>query len=311
MQRSTKASYCVLLVIVFSHCDASAGWGCSPQTPLGGGGTSIFGTGGTTALGGTTPSTAANGDASSPCAGGPVGPASGAVGETARVSRYGMVQFNGSLSTHFIELKTTLTVPAAPLGRDTLYVWPGLEPWPGGDNYDPIGQGVLQPVLTWGTSCGTYAPRNPRGWWISPQYVNPFTREPDYYWCRGGTAIDVNVGAELDITMTLNGTVWTQVVVDRQTGQRTTFDMDMAGQAQNWALFQYELATSNRPVADGVFTSTVLTSADPDPAACRPSVRGPNDYISPPQLSPDGTKCCISRIVVRAQGVAATSPNTP
>jgi hypothetical protein len=71
------------------------------------------------------------------------------------------------------------------------------------------------------------------------------------------------------------------------------------------------MPNANKPVSDVIFTSTVLTFADPVPEACQPSQRGTDDYIAPPQSSPDGTKCCISRMVLRANGVPATSPNEP
>lgn len=246
----------------------------------------------------------------SPCAGGRTWLASDAAGGTP-VSGNAMVQFRPALSTQIVELKTSLTVPAKPTSSSTLYVWPGLEPWPGGDNFNPAGQGVLQPVLTWGTSCGTYAPSQPTGWWISPQYVNPYTSDRAFYGCMGSKYIDVQAGDELEITMSLQGTVWSQLVVDRQTGQMTSFDMDLAGQAQNWALFEIEMPSQNRPVSDIIFSSTTLTFADPDPMACQPSGRGANDYFTAPQSSQDGTKCCIAKIVLRARGVPATTPNAP
>lgn len=71
------------------------------------------------------------------------------------------------------------------------------------------------------------------------------------------------------------------------------------------------MPTRNRPVTDVIFTSTVITFAAPSAESCQPSQRGMTDYFSAPQSSPDGTKCCISRIVLRAQGVAPTSQNGP
>ena len=64
------------------------------------------------------------------------------------------------------------------------------------------------------------------------------------------------------------------------------------------------------PVEDVVFTQTVLTFATPV-TSCQPNTRGPNDYFSPPQASSDGLHCCISKVILRAKGVAATTPNTP
>jgi hypothetical protein len=221
------------------------------------------------------------------------------------------VTFQTPTSTGIVGLQTTLTVPARPSGSSTLFIWPGLEPLPGGANYNPIGVGVLQPVLTWSTSCAPNSPTNPTGWWISAEYVNTYTSDQAYAGCFGGGAIGVQVGDALDITMSLNGTVWNQVVLDRQPGQSATYDIDLMDQAQEWALFKIEHPTQTLPSSDVIFTSTVLTFAASSTVACQPNKRGTNDYFSTPQSSVDGTKCCVSRMVLRAQGVAATTPNGP
>ena len=224
---------------------------------------------------------------------------------------YGEVDFQAATSNSIVSLETTLTVPAVPSSSSTLFIWPGLEALPGGANYDPIGVGVLQPVLTWGTSCAPASPAAPSGWWISGEYVNPYTSDTAYSGCFGGNVIDVQVGDPLDITMSLQGTVWKQTVMDRHSGQTANYQIDMMGQAQDWALFKIEVPTQTEPTSDIVFTSTVLTFAAPDPTACQPNTRGPNDYFAAPRSSPDGKKCCVSRIILRAQGVAATTPNEP
>jgi hypothetical protein len=225
-------------------------------------------------------------------------------------SGYGAVEFQTSTSNQIVALQTTLLAPSRPTSSTTLYVWPGLEPLPSAPKFNPIGQGVLQPVLTWGSSCGMSS-ANPNGWWISALYVNPYTLDQAYYGCLGGKPIDVQVGDQLDITMSLKGTMWSQVVVDRQSGQTTSYDIDMMGQAQPWALFHIEQPSQNRPTSDVTFTATTLTFAMPEPMACQPTKRGTNDYFPAPQISADGTKCCLSRIILRSQGVMATTPNGP
>ncbi len=249
----------------------------------------------------------------SPCAGGTMGAASDATGGTTKtpVSGYGSVQFMASTKTVVVKLETTLTVPPKPPASGTLFLWPGLEPLQQSKNYQPIGTGVLQPVLTWGGTCAPTAPNTYDSWWISAQYVNTYGSDPGYTGCLGGQGIDVGVGDALHITMTLDGTTWKQVVVDQQSGQMATYDIDMLGQAQDWAIFTIEQPTSVKPVSDVVFTSTTLTFADADPAACQPSVRGSTDYFASPQTSVDGRQCCVSRIILRSQGVAATTPNGP
>jgi hypothetical protein len=249
---------------------------------------------------------------SSACSGGTSLLSSDSTGTGATpITGYGEVTFKALTSTAIVGLETTLIVPATPSSSSTLFVWPGLEPLTGSANFNPVGQGVLQPVLTWGTSCAPNSPPNPSGWWISGEYVNPYTSDQSVYGCFGGNVIDVQVGDPLDITMSLSGTVWSQTVVDRQSRQQSTFSQDLSGQAQDWALFKIEVNTQTVPTSDIVFTSTTLTLAASDPNACQPTKRGANDYFATPLVSADGTKCCVSRIILRAQGVAATTTNGP
>ena len=73
-------------------------------------------------------------------------------------------------TNEFVDLRTTLTVPAPPPATGTLFLWPGLDPAPGGRNFLPIDNGVLQPVLTWGASCAPgQQPIQYSTWWISGQ----------------------------------------------------------------------------------------------------------------------------------------------
>ncbi len=249
--------------------------------------------------------------ASSACAGGSMGKASDATGAMGTsVNAYGDVEFNISTQTQIVGLHTTMAVPAKPPASGTLFLWPGLQPLPGGKDYNPIGNGVLQPVLTWGGTCAPTAPSSYASWWISGQYVNTYGNDQGHTGCLGGQGMDVAVGDLLDIAMTLSGSVWNQIVVDRQTGKMATFDIDMDGQAQDWAIFTIE-SDGSEPISDVVFTSTTLTLAASDSEACQPSTRGQDDYFSAPQWSADGKSCCVSKIILRAQGVAATTPNSP
>jgi hypothetical protein len=226
-----------------------------------------------------------------------------------RVSGWGFVNFAVSPKNEIVELHTTLTVPAKPPPSGTLFLWTGLQPAVGARNYQPIDNGVLQPVLTWGPTC---APRSPQSsyasWWISPQYVNTFGHYPGYTGCLGAAGLNVEPGEELDLRMTLEGTVWRQVVRRLNAAAASaSFDIDMLGQAQNYAEFLIELA-GQRPVTDVVFTSTTFTMASPEPAACQPNHRGAADEYATPHASADGRTCCVSRIALRAQGVPATTP---
>ena len=75
----------------------------------------------------------------------------------AREPGYGGVQVKMPVATQIVALSTVLTVPAKPPASGTLFLWPGLQPLPGGANFNPIGNGVLQPVLTWGGTCAPTA----------------------------------------------------------------------------------------------------------------------------------------------------------
>jgi hypothetical protein len=122
--------------------------------------------------------------------------------------------------------------------------------------------------------------------------------------------MDVNVDDLLDIDMALSGTMWKQTITDRQANKTVDFTMDLMGQDQGWAIFDIE-AQGAEPVSDVIFTSTAFTMAAADPSGCEPSTRGQTDYFAAPRISSDGKTCCVSKIILRGQGVAATSPNTP
>jgi hypothetical protein len=240
-------------------------------------------------------------------AGGMMGKASNAGGVTGR--GYGNTQITVSAGNQILRMRTTLEVPVRPTGNTTLFLWPGLEPLQGSPHYQPIGTGVLQPVLTWGGSCAPGSPQTRTGtnWWISAQYVNTLGNEADHKGCHGGDVMNVETGDQLLIDVKLDGTIWNQTITNMANGKSVDFDIDMDMQEQRWALFEIEMPTSTKPAADVVFTNTVIELAKPEPKACQPTARGTNDYFSTPISSSDGMKCCIARLVLRAQGVAATT----
>lgn len=256
---------------------------------------------------------AGSGPDGDPCAGGTTYPDSTTA--KAAVSDYGWVRLGGA-SSPIVELDTTMVVPDTPAASGTLFLWPGLQPLQGGANYATLNNGVLQPVLTWGPTCAPNAPAQPyKSWWISGQYVNTYitSSSPNYgayTGCHGGPGMTVTVGDTLDMRLVLSGTAWTQTVTKRGTAQSVSYTLDMLGQAQasaEWVIEEY----SAKPVSDVVFTSSVITFASSAKSVCQPAQRGSNDYFSAPRLSADGLRCCIGKIILRAQGVAATTPNTP
>ena len=202
-----------------------------------------------------------------------------------------------------------MVVPNPPTtNKGVLFLWPGLQPGSGGRNYQPIGQGVLQPVLTWGSSCAPNSLMDYSSWWISAQYVNTLGNYSGYTGCHGGPSMKVAIGDVLDIDMLLSGTTWKQTVTDETNGQSVGFDWDLLGQDQDWALFVIE-DTYNSPSEDLIFRSTILTFASPATSACVVGSRGTNDYVVTPRPLNSGLECCIPRMVLRAKGVPASSPN--
>jgi len=224
-----------------------------------------------------------------------------------RTEGFGFMQLQVSATNQIIALRTILTVPALPAGSGTLFLSPGLQP--GGSNFEPIDNGVLEPVLTWGSSCAPGSPSPPSGaWWISGQYTNTYGNYPGYTGCHGGDGMNVEVGDPLSIHFSLSGTVWQQRIENLRDGSAVSYDLDMLGQAQNYAHFWLDPVTAEA-TADAVFSSTSVTFAEAEASACQPIQRGENDFFSNPQPSADGTECSISRIVLRAEGVASSTQN--
>lgn len=224
-----------------------------------------------------------------------------------KASGFGFMQLQLSRTNQIIALRTILTVPALPATQGTLFLSPGLQP--GGVNFEPIDNGVLEPVLTWGSSCAPGAPAPPStAWWISAQYVNTYGNQTGYTGCQGGAGANVEVGDPLSIHFVLNGTVWHQSIENLRDGTALGFDLDMQGQAQNFAHFWLNPVAA-KPVEDAVFSATTVTFAEPEPSACQPIQRGENDFFSDPRPSADGTECSIDRIVLRAEGVPASTQN--
>jgi hypothetical protein len=220
---------------------------------------------------------------------------------------HGLTEYHTKPENQFTGVRATLTVPAKPPPTGIIFVWPGTQTLPDGPTEQPVAGGVLQPVLTWGSSCVPGSLRGHSTWWISPVYVNEETKIPELLGCHGGPVISVDVGDRLDLEMRLDKTLWYQQVVDRNSQRSTEFSIDLRGQLQQRALFWIELKTEAKPTEDLIFENIVLTMRDPDPGACALNNRGMNDYVSESRISADGMNCCIDRIVLRAEGVAATT----
>jgi hypothetical protein len=230
---------------------------------------------------------------------------------SSRVSGPGSIEYDVDAPNVFTGLRTTLAVPAKPAPNGQIFLWSGIQPTPNGMNFQPIGNGALLPVLTWGPSCVPDAPASYSTWWIAPMYSNISSSDPQYGGCHAGKVVPAEPTQLLDIEIRTNGTKWIEKVVDRDTLEASDFSLDLKGQAQGRVFFDIELQTSNKPTEDIIFTNTVLSMDKSDPNACQPVMRGMNDFASKPRVSSDGKHCCIDRIVLRASGVMATTKDPP
>jgi hypothetical protein len=211
---------------------------------------------------------------------------------------YGAVEIAVPADNEILGLTTTLQVPRRPQKVGTLFVWPGLQP--GGHNFLPIDNGVLQSVLTWGPSC---APGRQPGlystWWISAQYVNTFGHDDGYTGCKSGPMMPVRPGDHLKIKMFLRASTWRQDVFDVERNARTSFEIPLKGQAQNYAYFVIEPYDGVRPVPMVHFSRTTLIFARSGAQACALLRKGLEDVVSTPVVSSGGRRCWIRQIVLK------------
>lgn len=243
--------------------------------------------------------------AMSVCAGGAVGMDSdSARPEPPTLAReYAAVRYLAAPSIQILSLKTTMLVPQTPSLMQTLFIWPGLQSKAGAPDPARIGNGVLQPVLTWGPSCAPRAPTQRYGsWWMAGMYVNVTTSAAGITGCAGGDYMTTEVGDLLEIDMSVDGTAWTQTITNQRTMTSVDFTIDLEGQVQNSAMWVVEVPSGEtiRPVEDSVFTDSVLTFASPV-TTCQPTQAGTTDDFSAPILSPDGLHCCYPTIILRAE----------
>lgn len=211
-----------------------------------------------------------------------------------------------------VRLTTTLVVPHLPLSKGgTVFLWPGLQPMPDYANFRPIGNGVLQSVLSWGPSCAPPPepdrfPR-PDGWWISGQYVNDMGNLVGFQGCFGGPIIGALPQDTLLINMSLAGSIWTQTILNQRSRETTAFGVDLRGQAQAYARFMIEPYDGAR-APDVTFRETTIGFARPDRQNCDLRERGPGDAVSARVLAGDRLSCFIGTIALRANRPKALNP---
>jgi hypothetical protein len=290
---------------------SSAGVGATSSGSAGSAGASAAGAAGSAAAAAGSGSAGATGgaatgdsmDPTSVCAGGKPGMDSDAVMTRGMTSsrNFSLIYLTVPAPNKIKRFQTILPVPKLPSARSTLFIWPGLQ-HSGGADPARLGNGVLQPVLTWGPSCNPKAPgkgNDYKGWWISGMYVNVSTGAAGPGGCAGGEPIDVEVGDRLYIDFSNDGTEWTQDVVSLNTMKSATFTFDLKGQDQNWAIWDIETPGSSRPAEDTYFEKSVLTFESPV-TTCQPTSAPEVDHFTAPILSPDGLHCCYEKMTLKA-----------
>ncbi|KAJ3020199.1 UNVERIFIED_CONTAM: hypothetical protein HDU68_010312 [Siphonaria sp. JEL0065] len=237
------------------------------------------------------------------------------------------------LSNGYTSFTSTLLVPPVPdrpaTGDATYFYWPGLQTNSAAKNYQPIGFGVLQPVLTFGPACTPNQPAGAsvyRGWHISAQYVNPSGTVAGHKGCMGGNMMDVSPGDEILMTMVLQGTTWVQTVtrqgvacsgpgagVNSASGCQVSFSIDMQGQVQNRAELVLELYYQAVVTHNVVFSGITLEVLYPEPTNstrfCTPTSRlQKTETCSGMSLSADKKTCTIQQCLFTAPAVVVVPP---
>lgn len=279
---------------------ALAGAGAAGQAGAAGGATGAAGAMGAADL----PAGATN--FTSVCAGGKVGMDSDAAGKLPGLDvgrEYAGVKYLARTPNEIVSFKTTLVVPKTPTTKQTLFIWPGLQSRDGAADPGRVGNGVIQPVLTWGGSCAPKLPPNPydAGWWIAGMYVNVTTGAAGASGCAGGDYLTTSLGDWLEIDMFLKDGKQAQTIKNVQTNKTVDFSIDLKGQVQNEAMWLIEQpsGTSVKPAEDTIWLQNVLTFSKPV-TSCQPRSKGSADYFSAPTLSTDGLHCCWDKIILKA-----------
>lgn len=164
----------------------------------------------------------------------------------------GLIGFGTPRGNGFIYMKVDIEVPYSAPTEGVAFIWPGLQP--GGENYSPIDNGVLQPVLTHNATYGSCAPNQSdlpagyKGWWISGQYVNTYGTEPGYTGCNGGSVLAVSSGDLLTLEIAYDSSLgWVQTVTNKTKSESVNYIIKLevpAGfpQEQNRAFLVFEPA---------------------------------------------------------------------
>ncbi|KAJ3240343.1 hypothetical protein HDU81_004011 [Chytriomyces hyalinus] len=229
----------------------------------------------------------------------------------------------------FNAFEATMVVPQQPVKPGSYFIWLGLESTSSSTNYKPVGNGVLQPVLTFGHSCAPNKDQiaNPNGtWYVSGLYVNlgQDNNFPDAFGCKGGNIMDVMPGDHLvsSIARMSGSSTWVQTITNKgkacqsQSGGvplskngkdcSVQFSYDIKNQAQTFAILEVELLHNATVDFNVEFRDIQLSvdvrdsSADSGAFCSDAAVLGTVEKCTDIKLSDDGLLCKVHSCVFQA-----------
>ncbi|KAJ3077996.1 hypothetical protein HDU99_000840 [Rhizoclosmatium hyalinum] len=224
----------------------------------------------------------------------------------------------GNTVTYFQVTVTVPPIPARPSPgtQATYFLWPGIQPGFAENNlnYQPIGNGVLQPALILGPSCITPASlTDPYSTWIAaPIYVN-LDKQPTGSICNSGPTFPVSPGDSIRITQQLLAQTWLLSIASLTTGASSTYSISLLNQTQGRAELDVELWYNAVQTFEVVFSDVLVKVAQPDNGFCfqggaKVKKFRANETCVGDVLSADGTECSIQKCVfASATGSKTTS----
>ncbi|KAJ3075412.1 hypothetical protein HDU98_008241 [Podochytrium sp. JEL0797] len=245
----------------------------------------------------------------------------------APVDAFDMVLNNvGNTFTYF---QVTLKVPPLPIRpplgtQATYFLWPGIQPGfvSNNVNFMPIGNGVLQPVLSFGPSCiPNVSPTLDyySTWIISGLYVN-LGGQPTGQVCNGGPILQVPPGDALTLTLQLDTSTgtWLQTIASATLGNSVTYSINLGNQSQGRAELHVELYNSATQYFPVEFSSiTLRVSQAGDSAFCFGKGNLATDMIKKGEtcgtgvVGADGVTCTVDKCVFAPDAPAPEGVNVP
>jgi hypothetical protein len=217
-----------------------------------------------------------------------------------------LAETDAPIGNGWIYFESRMKVPLVTSPSGVIFAWPGLQPG-AGTTFQPIGNGVLQPVLTFGQ--GPYPnPNNvsaPGQWWISGQYYGSSSIVPNGW--DGGDVMVVNSGDELKCIIAYDAgtSTWTQTVTNMTAESNPSVSYSLAlvtgnppsaPQEQNRGLFCLENPNGGSLTQCVSLYDIVMKVAQPDSSLGQDIAAQP--YVTGVSLATDNVTLNIERVVI-------------